>query len=225
MAKSKKRIEARTLRKRGLSIKDISEKLKVSKSSASNWCRDVELTEEQISNLHKKMVVGGYVGRLKGAHLQRDLKQKKIEDCFKEAKKEIRNLHNRDLLMVGLGLYWGEGGKTNSGIRIYNSNPLIIKFAMRWFREIFDIPDERFYMNVTINNIHKERLDEVIGYWSLVTGISIKQFRKPTLIKAKNKKIFENHFQHYGTLCIRITKSSDLFYRIISLIKALGLPG
>jgi predicted transcriptional regulator len=35
MAKSKKRIEARNLRKKGLSIREIAEKIEVSKSSVS----------------------------------------------------------------------------------------------------------------------------------------------------------------------------------------------
>ena len=206
-------------------MKDISEKLEVAKSSASNWCRDITLTKKQIDELHKKMIIGGYIGRLKGAHLQRDHKQQKMQNYFEEAKKEIPSIRDRELLMVGLGLYWGEGGKTNSGVRMYNSNPLIIQFIMRWFREIFNVPNERFYMNITINNLHKERLNEVINYWSCITGVSVKQFRKPTLIKTKNKKVYENHFQHHGTLCIRITKSSDLFYRILGLIKALGVAG
>jgi transcriptional regulator with XRE-family HTH domain len=222
MAKSKKQADARALRKQGLSIKDISEKLGVSKSSASIWCRDIRLTADQIQSLHEKMVVGGYAGRLKGAHIQRDKKQEKIKDYLSKAKEKIFRIQRRELLIAGLALYWGEGGKTNSAVRIYNSDPLAIQFMMRWFREAFDIPDERFYMNVTINNLHKERLAEVIDYWAHVTGIPVKQFRKPILIKSKNKKIYENHFQHYGTLCIRITKSSDLFYEIKGLIGALS---
>lgn len=93
---------------------------------------------------------------------------------------------------------------------------------MRWFRKALDVSDERFAMYVTINYIHKERLDEVNKYWSNVTGVSIEQFRKPVLIRVKSKKIYENHFQHHGTLCIRIARSSELFYKIMGLIKALG---
>jgi transcriptional regulator with XRE-family HTH domain len=43
MAKSLQRIEARKLRKeKGLSIKEIAEKVRVGKSTVSLWCRDIE---------------------------------------------------------------------------------------------------------------------------------------------------------------------------------------
>jgi len=226
MAKSEQQKEARHLRKQGISIKDISRQLNVSKSSASLWCRDVELTDKQMQSLHEKMIVGGYAGRMKGAHVQRDRKEQRVRYHIDEAKKYIHQIKKRELLIAGLGLYWGEGGKTDSGgVRMFNSDPLVARFMMRWFREIFDIPDERFYMNITINEIHRERLKDVVVHWSQVTGIPVDQFRKPVLIRVKNKKIYENHSQHYGTLCIRMTKSTDLLYRIKGLIKALSEAG
>jgi hypothetical protein len=76
-------------------------------------------------------------------------------------------------------------------------------------------------MYTTINEIHKGRLDEVNKYWSQISGIPIEQFRKPILIKAKNKKVYENFNQHYGTLCIGIAKSTDLYYKILGWLRGL----
>lgn len=225
MAKSIQHIEALRLRREGKSLKDIAGTLQVSKGTASVWCKDIVLNLKQIELLHEKMVRGGYAGRLKGANVQKAQKQEKIHHYVDQGRKEIPALNKRELFFVGLGLYWGEGGKTNSAVRFYNSNPLLIKFVMRWFREVMEVSEERFYMNVTINKTHRARLDEVISYWSEITNIPICQFRKPILIKAKSEKLYENHFEHYGTLCIRITKSSDLFYRIMGLIKALSTTG
>ena len=222
MAKSKEKIEARKLRRGGCSIKDIAKRLGVAKSSVSIWCSDIELSNVQIKKLHDQMVKGGYAGRLKGASVQKNNKQEKIKNYLEKGKEKFKFLEKRELLVAGLGLYWGEGGKNDSRVRLYNSNPDVVKFAMRWFRKALDVSDERFAMYVTINYIHKERLDEVNKYWSNVTGVSIEQFRKPVLIRVKSKKIYENHFQYHGTLCIRIARSSELFYKIMGLIKALG---
>lgn len=222
MAKSKKKIEARNLRKNGLSIKEIAEKIKVSKSSVSIWCADIELTKGQIEKLYEQMVRGGYSGRLKGARIQRENKKKKIRYFSKKGKHDIKQIKKRELFMAGLALYWGEGSKKDPRVRFYNSDPKIIGFIMKWFREILNIAEDRFIMYVTINRIHKERLNDVCEYWSKITNIPTKQFRKPILIKAKNEKIYENYFQHYGTLCIRITKSSELFYQIMGWLNALG---
>ncbi|MFZ2188291.1 MAG: hypothetical protein WAV73_01880 [Candidatus Moraniibacteriota bacterium] len=222
MAKSKEIVAARGLRKKGYSIKDIAKELEVSKSSVSVWCSDIILSVAQIKKLHVKMVRGGYEGRMKGALSQKNRKLQKIEQYIEKGRKEIVALKKRELLIAGLALYWGEGSKRDPRVRFYNSDQLIVKFAMRWFREALHIPNERFAMHVAINEIHKERLREVDRYWSNITGVSVKQFRKPILIKTENKKVYENHFQHYGTLCIRIAKSSELFYEIMGLMKALG---
>lgn len=226
MAKSEQQQEARRLRTEGMSIKDISLKLHVSKSSASLWCGDVVLTMQQTLKLHEKMKIGGYVGRMKGAHAQKERKEARIEYHYRVARKEIKRLKNRELFFVGLGIYWGEGGKVDSGgVRMFNSDPLIVKFMMRWFREIFNISDSQFYMNITINEAHKNRLMDVVEFWSKVTRVSVDQFRKPVLIRVKNKKVYENHFQHHGTLCIRMTRSTDLLYRIKGLLRALSEAG
>jgi len=88
MAKSKEQSLARSLRKNGLSIKEISDKLKVSKSSASLWCSEIKLTEEQIQKLHDKMVRGSYKGRMIVARLQKERKkEEKNRRMFAKGKK------------------------------------------------------------------------------------------------------------------------------------------
>ncbi len=222
MAKSKEQIKARNLRKKGVSIRDISKRLKVSRGSASLWCRDVVLTENQIEKLHEQMVKGGYSGRLKGAHIQREIKRQKIRYYSERGKVDIQKIKKRELLIAGLALYWGEGSKTDSRVRFSNSDPVIVKFIMKWFREVLKVSEDRFMMRITINRVHQKRLNDVNAYWSRRTDIPIEQFRKTILIKAKNEKIYENHFQHYGTLCVGIAKSSDLFYQIMGWLEALG---
>ncbi len=222
MAKSKEQIKARQLRQKGESIKEIAKSLSISKSTVSLWCRDIELTAKQIQRLYENMVVGGYKGRLKGARIQKERKEKKIKDYLIEGVKEIKSLTKKELLVAGLSLYWGEGGRKNPGVRFYNSDPEIVKFIIKWFKAIFGITEERFLIYIMINETHKNRVGDVKKYWIKTTGISSGQFRKIILIKAKNKKVYENFNQHYGTLNIRLTKSADLYYRIMGLIKALN---
>jgi transcriptional regulator with XRE-family HTH domain len=222
MEKSEKQIKARNLRHKGLSIKAIAKMLGVSKSSVSIWCRDIGLTKRQIAKLHKSMVAGSYAGRMKGALLQRKRKNDKIEKYLIEGVKEIGFMTKREFFIAGLCLYWGEGSRKNPGARFYNSDPSIIKFIIKWFREILKISNERFFMYVTINKIHQNRTKEINSYWSKVSGIPIGQFRKPIFIKAKNKKTYKNANNYYGTLCIRVSKGTDLFYQILGWLRALG---
>lgn len=115
MAKSKEKIEARKLRRGGCSIKDIAKRLGVAKSSVSIWCSDIELSNVQIKKLHDQMVKGGYAGRLKGASVQKNNKQEKIKNYLEKGKEKFKFLEKRELLVAGLGLYWGEGEKTIQG--------------------------------------------------------------------------------------------------------------
>lgn len=217
MAKSKERNKARELRLQGESIKEIAKKLKVSKGSISIWCRDIELTSQQIEKLQKRMLAGSYKGRLKGARIQLQRRLKKIASLQKEGTKLLGSLSRRDLFLIGTGLYWGEGNKQRRA-RITNSDPEIIKFAINWFRYIWKIPKNHFTLQVLINKIHRRRVSEVEKYWSRITGLPKSQFTKTTLIKAKNRKFYKNFKTHYGTLVISIRRSGELRHKIMGLI-------
>lgn len=222
MAKSNQRNKAIALREKGESIKEIAKIIKVSKSSVSIWCRDIVLTEKQIQELHNRMVSKSYVGRMKGAVMQH---QKRLERASKEERigiNEIGELSKRDLLIALTALYWGEGSKKKRELSINNSDPEMVKFLIRIFRKLFNVEKERFIFRVGINIIHKSRDKEIKEYWSNVTRISLSQFRQTVFIKAKNKKKYSNFATHYGTLRINITKSIDIYYRMMGLIKGLN---
>jgi len=57
------KLKAQKLRKRGLSVKEIEKKLKVSRSSVSLWIREVKLTKKQL----KKLYLNKKTGQLKGS--------------------------------------------------------------------------------------------------------------------------------------------------------------
>ncbi len=224
MAKSIKKNIALRLRKRGESIKAIAKRLKVSKSSVSFWCRDIKLTLNQIEVLHRRMVKGGYRGRLKGARLQYEQRLKRVEEGREEGKGRVGTSSDRDLLIAGAALYWAEGQRkgTKSEVRFCNSDPNMVKFIIEWFRKSWGIEKDRLTLRIGINKIHKDRISEVEDYWSRTTGIPKKQFRKTTFIKTKNKKIYDNFSIHYGTIKIRIIKPGNLYNRIIGLIEAIS---
>ena len=77
MAKSRDKIKARKLRKKGESIKKIANLLNISTSTVSLWCRDVELTNIQIDNLRKRQTDPFYGKRLNYyLKKKKELKQK-----------------------------------------------------------------------------------------------------------------------------------------------------
>lgn len=223
MAKSKEKLKAIKLRKKGgKSIKQIAQKLGVSKSTASLWCRDIILTPAQIQKLHDRMVALSYAGRMKGARFQYDRRIKKIAYENKEGIKTIGKLSERELLIATAALYWGEGCKKTRQLIINNSDPEMIKFIINAFKKIWKIEKGRFTLRVGINIDHKKRDEEVKNYWSKITKIPKEQFTKTVFIKAKNKKVYKNFSFHYGTLTIRVKKGGDIYYRMMGLINGLS---
>ncbi len=221
MAKSKERNRAIALRKQGVSIKEIAKKVGVSKSSVSLWCRDIMLSDAQVRVLHEKMVIGSYVGRMAGSRTQHEKRIQRVNDSERTGIKEIGKLSKRDLLISLISLYWGEGSKKKRELFINNSDPEMIVFLIKSFIELFGVKKDRFILAVGINVIHKQRDKEIKQYWSNLTGIPLTQFRKTIFIKAKNKKNYANFPTHYGTLRINISKSIDIYYKIMGLIQGL----
>lgn len=222
MAKVIEREKAIHLRQNGKSIKNIARELYVSKSSASLWCRDVKLTSAQIKKLHGDMIRGSYAGRIQGAKIQHEKRIERERRAEIIGIKKIGKLSKRDLLIALTALYWGEGSKKKRELFIVNSDPDMVRFLLRLFRELFGIRDDRFILGVGINIVHKNRDGEIKKYWSKVTGISAERFRKTIFTRVKNKKKYKNFGNYYGMLRINVSKSIDIYNEIMGLIKGLA---
>jgi transcriptional regulator with XRE-family HTH domain len=225
MAKSEERNKALELRQKGESIKEIAKKLRIAKSTVSYWCRDIKLTPAQIQRLHKRMIIGGYRGRLKGARMQYERRLKITKELKKQGEDLLGLISVRDFMVAGAALYWGEGSKKEKqGVRVTNSDPEIIKFMLKWFIHIWGIRKNQINLSIMINKIHGNRVKEIEEYWSKLTKIPLEQFHKTILIKAKNKKNYKNFPTHFGTLTINIKKSTNLHRQIIGMIEGLRRP-
>ncbi len=209
------------MRRRGASIREIASALKISKSSSSDWCRDIPLSEKQIKKLHESMLAGNYRGRLKGSQMQKEKRLNQIQTHEKEGLRNLGKIGKRDLLFIGLGLHLGEGGKTGNRVRFTNSNPEIIGLFIAWVHDIFRIPRSQIHCRVMINEIHRKREVMVRKGWSKILKLPLSQFKRTVFIKSKVKKVYENYDRFLGTLTITIPKSSDLQYRILGLTKGL----
>ena len=221
MAKYLFRIKARELRQKGLSVRTITRKLQVSKNSVSRWVRDIVLSEDQLQALAKSEQKGAEVGRLKIALIKRGKRLKLLESFVLSGIETLPILNNRERLIAGLALYAGEGGKKSRRVEFCNSDPRMIKFLIRWLKVCFDVKAEDLRCVVGINQIHSEREEFVRLYWSNLTGIPLSQFRQTNIKKVNNKKVYENFNNHYGTLSIRVAKSTMLYYKIMGLLTAM----
>lgn len=218
MAKSKEKIEARKLRKEGKSIKEIAKKLRISVGSVSAWCNDIELTEEQKTKLSLR-VTDPYYGK-KREYLERKQKEFKIKilKLKNQGIQEIGKLSKREIFLIGVALYWGEGFKKDRQVGFANINREMIKFFIYWLEICFNITNKDLIIRVTANESYKDRISKLERYWSNELNIPLTQFSKPFFQKSVWKKQYDNN-NYYGVLRIKVRRSVNLLRKIYGYIE------
>lgn len=224
MSKSDKKLKAISLRRGGNSIKDIAKELGVSRGSVSVWCQDIKLTKAQQEKLFAKQIASGSVGRQKGADVNREKRLKALEFCAKEANKNIKSISDRELFFLGLGIYWGEGIKSRSGpAAVVNSDVYILKTMKRWFCDCLGVDKNDFRPYVYISDLHKNREHMIMNYWAKELELPMNQFKTPIYLSNRPKQKYENHDNYYGVVALRVTKSTNLKYKIMANFEAIKM--
>lgn len=166
------------------------------------------------------MIEGQQEGRTKAIQINRQKKSDTIEYYRKEGIQSIGTLSPRELLVAGVGLYWGEGSKKGK-LSFINSDPTLILFMYTWFRRVFLLKKEDFMPRIFINHSHKDRVDTVVDFWAKKLNLPQSQFGKVTLLKMSQKKKYLNRDTYYGVLALRIRKGTYKLYRMLGLIEGL----
>ncbi|PIY95119.1 MAG: hypothetical protein COX78_02460 [Candidatus Levybacteria bacterium CG_4_10_14_0_2_um_filter_35_8] len=227
MAKFDLKIQAQKLRRKGISVNKIADKLGVSKGTVSLWTRDIILSIEQLETLRNSSIRGAELGRLRSAFLQKERRLKLIVENKELGIEALRNLTQREFLVVGLGIYWGEGSKKSNEFSFCNSDPEMVKFFALWLKKCFGINSHDLICSIGINESHRKREHAVKKYWLKILGVKESQFTKTSFKKTESKKVYENFNNHYGTIRIRVRKPGLLYNKIIGLIEGLkvNMPG
>ena len=198
------------LRKLGWTYPEIQKKVPVHKITLSKWCRDVELSSQQI-----KSRGGRYANRLKGAKANYLKRRKEIIKIQKKAAKEIRSPSPYELKIAGAALYWGEGNKSQ-GLAFSNSDPELVKFMMKWFREICQVPNKKIRACLYLHTGQNEK--KMKKYWSRITSVPLNQFNKTIFKEEGSASRKYSQSQYQGTIKIQI-HDEDLKHRILSWIE------
>ena len=189
------------LRREGLSYREILSWIpfSLSRSTISNWCKEIELTPTQLDRLDRLYREGSYRGRLLGPKATQRRRIEEIAAIRSRARLEAIELTQKELWVAGLMLYWAEGTKARR-VGISNSDPKLINFAMRWFREICKVSEDRFRAQLHLHSgQHEQGLKE---FWSYLTRIPLSQFIK-SFVKPEGSGHRKNRL-YYGTLTVRI---------------------
>lgn len=218
MSKTLLREQAIKLRLKGYTYGQIRRSLGVSKSTLSDWLRNLPLTSKQQKLLEKNKLLSKELGREKFIKTFKDKQLSRIKTVLGQQVKELLPLTKKELFLAGVFLYWGEGEKRHGRFSISNTDPRIIKFALFWMTEILEVPKE--YIKVRLHVYHDMNTEKVINFWSEHLNLSINQFRGPYVKKSKREGLTYKSFG-YGT-CQIYTHRVALSEKIAMSIKAIS---
>ena len=187
--------QALEFRKKGYSYTYIHEKTKLSKSTLSHLLRSVPYTP----NAFTKKTIGS--ARVQSGVHKANSKRQSIATARKRAVEDIGQLSHRDLFMLGIGIYIGEGSKTQNIVRVVNADARVICLFIKWLTSLgYDIN------NLAIR-IHLYQDSDVVAaetYWAKQTGLKSAQFQKACIDtrQQKNRKRSGTHL--YGTAHVTV---------------------
>jgi transcriptional regulator with XRE-family HTH domain len=200
--KTAERERARILRsKHGLSIRDITQILGVSKSSVSLWVRDIELSAAQIARLHERNPAcnpernGAATQKANG--LARRL----------EYQTQGRVLARRDdaFHAAGCMLYWAEGSRRRNAVVFVNSDPAMMRYFARFLRRCFAVPNEKFRVRCNLFADHLDRQREIEQFWLDVLGVPRTCLTKSAVnVYSKYSKKKRRNKLPYGTCSLTV---------------------
>ncbi len=201
--------ESRRLREKGYSLKEISEKLGIAKSTASKWLSDFALSDEALERLEARKLLG----RVRAAESNKKRGVLLREQISKEADRIISSIpiESSQFVIFCALLFECEGAKDYGSVDFINSDPLMISAFLYFLRNSFALEEKKFRVTMHLHEYHDE--GERKKFWSKTANISQTQFTK-TYFKPHTGKNY--HAGYPG--CIRVRYCDSRIARKLGFI-------
>lgn len=213
MAKLQQRALAVKMRREGQSYSYIQKRIGVSKSTLSNWLKEIPLTDTRLRELRDFNPV-----RIEKTRQTKLLKKKTRRDSVFEKIKQDFKTNKKPIFREGFYLYWGEGTKTAEyTVALTSSDPAIIKCFISWL-SILGVSKED--MRVKVHMYSDQVESEVLKFWIDKTTLQKGQFYK-TYIKKTDaiRRTYKGTFGN-GT-CSVMYHDRDMYEYIMAGIQFL----
>ena len=187
--------QAKLLRRQGYSYSYISQKTGLSKSTLSYHLASIPY---QPNNFTVETVGKA---RAASAETKAKQKQKTLQIAQLQAKKDVGIISKRDLFILGLGLYIGEGSKTQDTVRLVNADAKVIKLFIRWLM-MLGLKNTNIMMRIHLypdSNIQKAE-----SYWLQETQLPRSQLQPACVDKRANKNRKRSGTHTYGTAHVTV---------------------
>ena len=189
---------ATSLRKRGLSMRYIENKLEIPRSTLSGWLKNIELSQKQRKKLLNNWRNGLANARKKAAlwHKEDGNKRRRaIRDEIEKFTSGVR-IDKKIWELVLATFYLAEGTKKESCFVFANSNSGILKGIIKLLRFSYKIDESKLRCCLHLRKDQSE--EQAISFWAKTLNIPKSKFLKTQFDKRTTKKTYE----HYKGVCV-----------------------
>lgn len=227
------REQALKLRLKGRSYTEISRQLGVAKSTLSGWFSSLILPKVVRARMLTRTNKPAIAALLKRNSNQTVLAQKRAAIARSESRSLVQRLSRRELLLIGLSLYWAEGYKratvrngrtvTSHSVSLANSDPKLISIFLRFLRECFDVMDEK--IRITVRMFVHQNEAELRTFWAEVVAFPEERIslHRVTISRSSQGKRPFNQLP-YGVANVRVS-DSRLFHTIMGALEGMQSVG
>lgn len=187
------------LRKEGLSLRSIEQKLGVPKSTLSGWFKGVSLSTEKKKKLFENWKQALVKARKQSALWHNNQKQQRLEKAQMEASQvlgdlDIKNVHLQELALSIL--YLGEGKKVTDETSLGSSDPLIVKFFLELLKRVYKIDLRRVRCELFLRA--DQDAANIKQFWAEHLKLPLETF---TRVYKDKRTVGTKTYAHYKGVC------------------------
>jgi transcriptional regulator with XRE-family HTH domain len=215
--KSEKRLLAEQLRlEEGLTYGEISEQIGVSKSTLSNWLKNVHLSPDQEKRIQQRIENNQFAFVAYARQINKERFRQARANAFQTGVSIVSNfpddiaIHELALAM----LYLGEGDKTGNRIQIASIDPHILQFFLWAMEKIYEV--DKTQMSFRLNLVEAARPIEsrMINWWAKQLFCSPTQFMR-TQFDRRSK--YTGITNNYHGVCTVTYNDTYLYERLVGV--------
>jgi hypothetical protein len=111
-----------------------------------------------------------------------------------------KSLQDAMLYGLGLGLYWGEGTKSNKhSIRLGNTDPRLVKSFIFFLEKIYGVKRSKLQFGLQVFSDMSPQ--KALNFWRVALGAEKEQFFKVIVTPSRGKGTYKRKIQH-GVLTV-----------------------
>ncbi len=198
------------LRKEGLTLKEIAVTLNVSISTIKRVLKESkpDIDPEWLEKVRIS-------GRAATIYAKTEKKWRQVRGA---AAAELGEISARDLLFLGIGLFWGEGGRKAGQLEITNSDYNLLRVMVRWVQMMGGGAQE---LRAQISVHDDVQPQEAVRFWADKLSLKTSQFQKSMVAPSVRGASF-GEAATWGVCKLRVRKSALLLNRMLGFIEHIG---